>query len=90
MRFALFAKDKPNSLELRKANREAHLAYVKETGVAEMGGPLLDEDGNMCGSLAVLEFDTIEQAREWAKNDPYAKAGLFESVEISAWKKVFG
>jgi uncharacterized protein YciI len=29
-------------------------------------------------------------AEAWAAADPYAKAGLFESVTIRAWKKVRG
>ena len=29
-------------------------------------------------------------AQAWAENDPYNKAGLFESVTLSQWKKVIG
>jgi len=90
MRFALIAKDKPGALEIRKANRDDHVAYLKSTGAVEMAGPFLDDDGNMCGSLVVLEFDDISEAQAWAANDPYKKADLFESVEIIAWNKVIG
>ena len=44
MLVALIAKDKPGHLETRKANREDHLAYMKETGLARHAGPLLDSD----------------------------------------------
>ncbi|WP_322891080.1 MULTISPECIES: YciI family protein [unclassified Yoonia] len=90
MRFALLAKDKPGALQTRMDNREAHLAYVAETGVVEMAGPLLDADGQMCGSLIVLELPDLAAAQDWAANDPYAKAGLFGDVTLSAWKKVIG
>lgn len=90
MRFALIAKDKPNSLDVRLANREAHVAYLKGTEAVEMAGPFLDEDGNMCGSLIILEFDDISEAQAWAAEDPYKKADLFQSVEIIAWNKVIG
>lgn len=90
MRFALIAKDKPGSLEIRKANREAHVAYLKSSDAVEMAGPFLDDAGNMCGSLIVLEFDDIADAQAWAANDPYKKADLFDSVEIIAWNKVIG
>ena len=43
----------------------------------------------MNGSVFIIEFDAIEDAREFAANDPYAKAGLFESVVIRPFKKVF-
>ncbi|MDC0737775.1 YciI family protein [Cognatishimia sp. SS12] len=90
MRFALIAKDKPGALEIRKANRDAHVAYLKATDAVEMAGPFLDADGNMCGSLIVLEMDDISAAQAWAAEDPYKKADLFQSVEIIAWNKVIG
>lgn len=90
MQFALVATDKSDALQIRLDNRDAHLAYVKETGVVDVAGPFLDGDGNMCGSLLILSLDTMTEAEGWAKNDPYAKAGLFESVTLKAWKKVIG
>lgn len=90
MRYALMTTDKPGALQTRMDNREAHLAYIAETGVVEMAGPVLDDDGNMCGSLIVLEVADMAAAQDWAANDPYAKAGLFSDVRIQAWKKVIG
>ncbi len=90
MRFALMTKDKPGALQTRMDNREAHLAYIAETGVVEMAGPVLDDEGQMCGSLIVLEVDDMAAAQAWADNDPYAKAGLFSEVTLRAWKKVIG
>ncbi len=90
MRVALICRDKPDHLHVRQENRAAHLAYLNETGVVEMAGPFLNEAGQMTGSLLVLSVETLSQAREWAASDPYAKAGLFESVTISEWKKVIG
>ena len=63
---------------------------LKTSGVVEMAGPFLNPEGQMTGSLVVLEVETLAQAEDWAANDPYAKAGLFESVTISEWKKVIG
>lgn len=90
MRFALICIDRPGHLEVRRGAREAHLAYVRETGVVELGGPFLDEAGEMAGSLLILEVADIEAAREWAAKDPYAHAGLFERSEIRPWKRVIG
>mmetsp|Transcript_20053 Transcript_20053/g.32538 ORF Transcript_20053/g.32538 Transcript_20053/m.32538 type:complete len:91 (+) Transcript_20053:3-275(+) len=88
MLIALIARDKPGALQTRLDNREAHIAYLKETGVVSQAGPLLDEDGNMAGSLVILDVADMAQAQDWAGNDPYAKAGLFASVELIEWKKV--
>ncbi len=90
MRFALICTDKAEHLEVRKANRDAHLAYIASTGVVEMAGPFLNERGEMNGSLVVLEVPDRAAAEAWAKADPYALAGLFAKVRIEAWKKVIG
>ena len=90
MRVALICLDKPGHLSVRTTNRTAHLAYVEATGVVEMAGPFLDDDGQMCGSLIILQVADLQAAKDWAAADPYALAGLFESVTIKAWKKVIG
>lgn len=87
--FAVICRDKPGHLETRKANRDAHLAYLAETGVAQ-AGPFLDTDGQMCGSLLILDVADHAAAKAWVAGDPYGKAGLFESVTIDEWKRVIG
>lgn len=88
MLIALIARDKAGALQTRLDNRPAHVDYLKETGVVSQAGPLLNDDGDMIGSLVVLEVEDMAAAQAWADNDPYAKAGLFENVELIPWKKV--
>ena len=88
MLYALMAWDKDGALDVRMTNRPDHLAYLESTGVVRQAGPFLDAEGQPCGSLIVLEVDTMDAANAWAENDPYAKAGLFREVNISAWKRV--
>lgn len=91
MLFVIYALDKPDSLDLRLANRSAHFDYVDETSQVKAGGPLLAEDGEtMIGSLAIVDAQDIQAARAWSKNDPYRKAGLFQSVDIRPWKWLIG
>lgn len=90
MLYALVCKDKAGALETRKANRDAHLAYIADTGVVTQAGPFLDDADEMCGSLVVLDVADKAAAEDWAAHDPYAKAGLFETVTVQAWKKVIG
>ncbi len=87
---ALICTDKPGAIDIRKANREAHLAYINDTGVVVQAGPFLDADGQMCGSLVILEVADRDAAQAWADGDPYGKAGLFSDVRIEEWKKVVG
>lgn len=90
MKIAIICTDKPGALQIRLDTRSEHLAYLEQTGVVEQAGPFLNEAGDMCGSLLILEIADLAAAQAWADNDPYAKAGLFESVSIQAWKRVIG
>ena len=90
MRVALICTDIANALQTRIDTRTAHLAYIDATGVVEMAGPFLDPAGQMTGSLIILSVDSLQAAQDWAASDPYAKAGLFEQVRITEWKKVIG
>ena len=89
MLIALIARDKTGALQTRMDNRAAHLGYIEETGVVAQAGPLLDGDA-MIGSLIILDVEDLAAAQAWAANDPYALAGLFDSVELIPWKKVIG
>jgi uncharacterized protein YciI len=88
--FAIVAIDKPDSTELRAATRQAHLDYASGSGVVFLGGPFHDGAGRMTGSLIILDVPDMAAAEAWAAADPYARAGLFESTAIRAWKKVMG
>ena len=90
MRIALICQDKPGALQTRIDNRAAHLAYITETGIVDLAGPFLNADGQMTGSLIVLNVDDMAQAQAWAAADPYAMAGLFASVTLQEWKRVVG
>ena len=90
MRVALICIDKPGALQIRLDTRAAHLDHIQTTGVVEMAGPFLDAQGQMSGSLIILSVETLAQAQSWADADPYARAGLFQSVTLAEWKKVIG
>jgi hypothetical protein len=90
MRVALICQDKPNALQVRMDNRAAHLAHINDTGIVDLAGPFLNADGQMTGSLVVLNVDSMAQAQAWADADPYAKAGLFAQVTLQEWKRVVG
>ena len=90
MLIALMAKDKDGALQTRLDNRDAHLTHIKNSGVVMHAGPLLNDDGKMCGSLVILDVEDMAAAEGWAANDPYAKAGLFASCELAQWNKVIG
>ncbi len=88
--FVLTCIDKPDSLALRMATREAHFAYARGQGVVRLGGPFLDPAGDMAGSLIIIEAEDLAAAQAFSDNDPYKLAGLFERVEIRPWRATFG
>jgi uncharacterized protein YciI len=90
MLYVIFCTDKADHAHVRAATRPDHLDYVggfKEHLVTV--GPTLSDDGEgMNGSLLVVDFPDREAVDDFAQGDPYAKAGLFESVIIRPWKQV--
>ncbi|MCH2416397.1 MAG: YciI family protein [Acidimicrobiales bacterium] len=88
MLFAIYALDKEDSIQLRMDTRESHLSYLANSPLV-FAGPLLDDQGNMCGSLIVLEMEDISQVKNFTDNDPYVIAGLFKKVEIRRFVKAF-
>ena len=71
-------------------NRPDHVAYLKAQGDQLVAaGPTTSDDGAaMTGSLLILDFAGRAEAEAFAAADPYAKAGLFDSVTIKPGKKV--
>ena len=87
MPYVIHALDRSDAGDLRARTRPEHLAYVGGFDLL-YGGPLLDDDGAMCGSLIVLDVESREAAEEFAAGDPYALAGLFERVAITGFRPV--
>jgi uncharacterized protein YciI len=89
--FILACFDKPNSLDLRMATREAHLAYAGERrAMIKVAGPMLDEGDGMAGSLFILDAPDRAAVEAFNAADPYQRAGLFGQVEIRGFKASIG
>lgn len=89
--FVLHCVDKPNALDVRMGAREAHLAYVGgKRDILRLGGPMLDEGGNMAGSLMIVDVPDKAAAEAFSADDPYTRAGLWSRVEIAAFRASLG
>ena len=89
--FVLHCVDKPNALEVRMGAREAHLAYVGgKREILRLGGPMLDEAGGMAGSLLIVDVPDKAAAEAFSADDPYTRAGLWQRVDITAFKATLG
>ncbi len=97
MLYCILARDVPDSEPLRAKARKAHMdRYLKlvDEGRVIAAGPLPKVDApdpgpaGVAGSVTIAEFESIEEAREWAKSDPFVESGTYESVEVHPFKQV--
>ena len=89
MLYVISCRDKENHLDLRMEVRPRHVEYLQSFADGLFAaGPTLDTEGNMNGSVIILDCADMAAAQQFAANDPYALAGLFSSVDIYPWKKV--
>lgn len=87
MLFCIISTDKKDALDKRLANRDAHLKHWGESGAVKLGGPFTSDDGEiMNGSMLVIDVEDRAAAQRLVDGDPYKVNGVFESVEVRAWK----
>lgn len=97
MLYAIIGYDQPDSLEARMAARPAHLArlnILQDAGRLVLAGPFPAIDSpapgpaGFTGSLIVAEFASLEDAQNWANEDPYIIADVYQKVEVYPFKQV--
>lgn len=96
MWYAIIAEDVPGSLERRLAARPAHVERLKNLlaeGRLLLAGPhpaIDSEDpgeAGFTGSLVIVDFPSLEEARRWSGEDPYVAAGVYERVTVKPFRK---
>ena len=97
MLYAIMGEDMPGSLEQRKAARPGHLRRIealRDEGRLIIAGPHPAIDSpdpgpaGFTGSLIVAEFPSLDDAKRWAAEDPYATGGVFASVTVKPFRQV--
>lgn len=97
MWYAVISEDVENSLPLRAGAREAHLERLEALAAAGrllIAGPhpAVDSenpgDAGFTGSLVVIDFPSLDEARTWADADPYVEAGVYANVTVKPFKLV--
>ena len=88
--FAIVAHDRPDAGSLRADTRPRHLPYLEAIlPRIVVAGPTLSESGVPTGSIIIADFADLAEAQAFAAADPYAQAGLFASVTVTAYRQVF-
>ncbi len=86
IQYVIIAQDGKDeqALERRKKVRPTHLAgarKLKDNNNFVFGGAMLDEEGNMRGSVMVVQFDTEEDFKKWYSEEPYITEGVWKVIE---------
>jgi len=96
--YVIYAEDVADSLEKRQSVRPAHLARLQllhDEGRLLTAGPMPAVDSNdpgaagFTGSTVIAQFASLEAAQAWAEADPYIAAGVYKTVSVKPYKKVF-
>ncbi len=98
MYYVIFAQDKPNTLAQRLAVRDKHLARLTQLQTEDRllvagPNPAIDDenpgDAGFTGSTMIAKFASLEDAKQWASQDPYIEAGVYAEVTVKPFKRVF-
>lgn len=98
MYYVIFAQDKPNTLAQRLAVRDKHLARLTQLQTEDRllvagPNPAIDDenpgDVGFTGSTVIAKFASLEDAKQWASQDPYIEAGVYAEVTVKPFKRVF-
>jgi uncharacterized protein len=92
MRYVVHAYDHTDAdaLSRRMAARPDHLAgtlVLREAGQYILGGALLDADGQMIGSMMLLDFETLADLAAWRATEPYIQRGVWARIEINPFRQ---
>ncbi len=88
--FVVHALDGPESAEARAKNRPAHRDRLRDHDhplTVRVGGPLLNDGGEMCGTLLIVEAESRSAVKRFVDGDPYVQAGVYGTLSIHpfAW-----
>lgn len=88
MHFFLIGRDGTDAAapERRQLAREAHLdgiAELRASGKILTAAALLDDAGQMTGSMLLLDFPSRKELDAWLETEAYVTGKVWESIEIA-------
>ena len=96
MLYSIVGIDVENSLQARLAARPEHVERLKalvSQGKLIVAGPnpAIDSsdpgDAGFTGSIIIAEFDSLQDAQDWADADPYILGGVYGSVKVKPFNQ---
>lgn len=88
MQFLVIGRDGTDdeAMHRRMAAREAHLALgnkMEQEGSRWYGAVLLDDNGVMIGSMAIMDFMSENELQKWLDVEPYVTGNVWKSIEVT-------
>ena len=87
--FCVHAFDQPGRLADRQRLRDGHRVRLRQHDhpvAVHIGGPLLDEAGQMIGTMLVIEAESRAAVEAYLAGDPYMLEDLFATISITGFK----
>jgi uncharacterized protein YciI len=97
MWYAIISEDHEGTLDKRLAARPDHVARLialRDEGRLLIAGPHPAVDSpdpgpaGFTGSLVVVDFSSLDDAKAWANEDPYIAAGVYSKVTVKPFNLV--
>lgn len=92
MQYFFYGRDRPGVAQLRRQTMERHWAFMdgySERLIAR-GPTLSGPDGEMTGSMHLVDLPDPEAAQVFAFEEPFYAAGVFSEVLIRRWRNELG
>ncbi len=91
MPYAIQTTDRRDAGDLRARTRDEHIRYLDahKHKLLAAGGLIGDDGTGGLGGILIVDTDDRKEAEAFAANDPFTKAGLFEKVTVTRWRKAY-
>ena len=86
--FCIIGYDAVGSAEKREIHKETHIKYLQKLNQEKRlltVGPFFSgntTDSPATGSLYIVDFDTLEEARTWFEQDAYYQSGIYKTLDV--------
>jgi hypothetical protein len=83
--FMVIGRDGSDAQARRLAARPAHFAGIEgmvAKGEIVSGSAILDDGGNMVGSVVIAEFPSRAELDAWLAREPYVTGGVWQDIEV--------
>jgi uncharacterized protein YciI len=91
--FVIIGRDGADGAARRDQHRAAHVAHIEALDRAGRillaGTPRNETNDASVGVVIVFEACDLDEAREIANRDPFVTGGVFESLTVAPFKRVY-